>query len=94
MAYTGVVGDQRGLPPAAPELTTNGNLCKAWRIELDGVRRLCKGSRDDHGEFGGARAEFLASQVAEAMGIDAVRYGRSGCLLRLRGVGRKGWTSS
>lgn len=75
VAYTGVASDQRGLPPTTPELTTNGNLRKAWRIEFDGVRRLCKGSSDDHGEFGGARAEFLASQVAEAMGIDAVRYG-------------------
>lgn len=36
VAYTGVVSDQRGLTPATPELTTNGNLCKAWRIEEDG----------------------------------------------------------
>lgn len=75
VAYTGVVSDQRGLTPATPELTTNGNLRKAWRIEEDGVRRLYKGSTDDRGEFGEARAEFLASQIAEAMGLNAVRYG-------------------
>lgn len=75
VAYTGVVSDQRGLTPSTPELTTNGNLRKAWRIEADGTRRLYKGSSDDRGEFGEARAEFLASQVAEAMGLDAVRYG-------------------
>lgn len=74
VAYTGVVSDQRGLTPATPELTTNGNLRKAWRIEDDGARRLYKGSSNE-GEFGEARAEFLASQVAEAMGLDAVRYG-------------------
>lgn len=75
VAYTGVVSDQRGLTPATPELTTNGNLRKAWRIEEDGVRRLYKGSSDDHGEYGEARAEFLASQIAEAMGLNAVHYG-------------------
>lgn len=77
VAYTGVVSDQRGLAPATPELTTNGNLRKAWRIESDGTRRLCKGSTDARSEYGEARAEFLASQVAEAMGLDAVRYGLS-----------------
>lgn len=77
VAYTGVVRDQRGLTPSTPELTTNGNLHKAWRIEADGVRRLCKGSTDDHGEYGEARVEFLASQIAEAMGLNAVRYGLS-----------------
>ncbi|MEC4295129.1 hypothetical protein [Adlercreutzia shanghongiae] len=75
VAYTGVVSDQRGLTPATPELTTNGNLRKAWRIEADGVRRLYKGNSDDRDEFGEARAEFLASQVADAMGLNSVRYG-------------------
>lgn len=75
VAYTGVVSDQRGLTPSTPELTTNGNLRKAWRIEADGTRCLYKGSSDDRGEFGEARAEFLASQVASAMGLDAVAYG-------------------
>ena len=39
------------------------------------MRRLYKGSSDDHGEYGEARAEFLASQIAEAMGLNAVHYG-------------------
>ena len=77
VAYTGVVSDQRGLTPATPELTTNGNLRKAWRIESDGTRRLYKGSTDARAEYGEARVEFLASQVAEAMGLDSVRYGLS-----------------
>ncbi|MBC2889177.1 XRE family transcriptional regulator [Gordonibacter massiliensis (ex Traore et al. 2017)] len=77
VAYTGVVSDQRGLTPATPELTTNGALCKAWRIESDGTRRLYKGSTDARAEYGEARVEFLASQVAEAMGLHSVRYGLS-----------------
>lgn len=75
VAYTGVVSNQHGLTPATPELTTNGNLRKAWRIERNGVRRLYKGSSSEHKEFGEARAEFLASQIAEAMGLNAVHYG-------------------
>lgn len=77
VAYTGVVSDQRGLTPTSPELTTNGALRKAWRIEENGARRLYKGSTDDHGEYGEARVEFLASQIAEAMGLNAVHYGLS-----------------
>lgn len=75
VAYTGVTSDMHGLTPATPELTTNGNLRKAWRIEPDGTRRLYKGSSDVRSEYGEARAEFLASQVAEAMGLHAVHYG-------------------
>lgn len=74
VAYTGVMSDFHGMTPATPELTTNGNLRKAWRIEEDGTRRLYKGSSDVRAEYGEARAEFLASQVAEAMELDAVRY--------------------
>ncbi|WP_080797210.1 HipA domain-containing protein [Arabiibacter massiliensis] len=74
VAYTGVVSNLQGLTPSTPELTTNGNLRKAWRIEADGTRRLYKGSTDEGNGVGEARVEFLASQVAQAMGLDAVRY--------------------
>lgn len=77
VAYTGVVSNLHGMTPETPELTTNGNLRKAWRIGADGTRVLYKGSSDDNAEYGEARAEFLASQVAEAMGLNAVRYGLS-----------------
>ena len=75
VAYTGVVSNQHGLTPSTPELTTNGNLRKAWRIEDDGMRCLYKGSTNEHEEFGEARAEFLASQIASAMGLRSVHYG-------------------
>ena len=78
VAYTGAVSNQAGLTPSTPELTTNGNLRKAWRIEPDGTRRLYKGSstssQNKPGYVGEARAEFLASQIAQAMGLNAVRY--------------------
>ena len=75
VAYTGIVSNQQGLTPSTPELTTNGNLRKAWRIEDNGTRCLYKGSTDEHEEFGEARAEFLASQVASAMNLQSVHYG-------------------
>lgn len=77
VAYTGIESDLRGLTPASPELTTNGTLRKAWRIEDDSTRVLYKGSSDPAPEYGEARVEFLASQVARAMGLNAVGYGLS-----------------
>lgn len=76
VAYTGVTSNLQGFIPSTPELTTNGNLRKAWRIMDDGTRCLFKGSSEP-GEYGEARVEFLASQVAQAMGLNAVRYGLS-----------------
>ena len=74
VAYTGI-GQSDAAFTTSPELTTNGMLPKAWRfIEGDGIY-LYKG-----GTFGAANtgnepySEFYASQVAQAMGLDAVAY--------------------
>ena len=74
VAYTGI-GQSDAAFTTSPELTTNGMLPKAWRfIEGDGIY-LYKG-----GTFGAANtgnepySEFYASQVAQAMGLHAVRY--------------------
>ena len=74
VAYTGI-GQSDAAFTTAPELTTNGMLPKAWRfIEGEGIY-LYKG-----GTFGAANtgnepySEFYASQVAQAMGLDAVAY--------------------
>ena len=74
VAYTGI-GQSDAAFTTSPELTTNGMLPKAWRfIEGDGIY-LYKG-----GTFGAANtgnepySEFYASQVAQAMGLDAVEY--------------------
>ena len=72
--YTGI-GQSDAAFTTSPELTTNGMLPKAWRfIEGEGIY-LYKG-----GTFGAANtgnepySEFYASQVAQAMGLDAVAY--------------------
>ena len=74
VAYTGI-GQSDAAFTTSPELTTNGMLPKAWRfIEGAGIY-LYKG-----GTFGAANtgnepySEFYASQVAQAMGLDAVAY--------------------
>lgn len=74
VAYTGI-GQSDVTFTISPELTTNGMLPKAWCfIEGKGVY-LYKG-----GTFGAANAgnepysEFYASQVAQAMGLNAVSY--------------------
>lgn len=74
VAYTGI-GQSDAAFTTSPELTTNGMLPKAWRfIEGEGIY-LYKG-----GTFGAANTgnepycEFYASQVAQAMGLDAVSY--------------------
>lgn len=74
VAYTGI-GQSDADFTTSPELTTNGMLPKAWRfIEGEGIY-LYKG-----GTFGAANtgnepySEFYASQVAQAMGLDAVTY--------------------
>ena len=74
VAYTGI-GQSDAAFTTSPELTTNGMLPKAWRfIEGEGIY-LYKG-----GTFGAANtgnepySEFYASQVAQAMGLDAVTY--------------------
>lgn len=74
VAYTGA-GQTTEAFSTSPELTTAGMLPKAWRlIENDGIY-LYKG-----GSFGAANtgkepySEYYACQVAQQMGLDAVKY--------------------
>lgn len=74
VAYTGI-GQSDAAFTTSPELTTNGMLPKAWRfIPGDGIY-LYKG-----GTFGAANtgnepySEYYASQIAQAMGLNAVSY--------------------
>ena len=74
IAYTGAANTSTHFT-SSPELTTNGNLPKGWRILSDGKRYLFKG-----GSTGAANAgmepysEFYAYQIAKAMGINAIPY--------------------
>ncbi len=75
VAYTGVTQSDAAFT-TSPELTTNGMLPKAWRfIENEGIC-LYKGGTSGFANTGKEPySEFYASQVAEAMGLNAVRYG-------------------
>ena len=75
-AYTGVVSEGAfgsGLPS---ELTASGSFPKAWRI-VDGKRTLFKAGGISPAAEKAIEpySELLASQVARAMGLDAVKYG-------------------
>jgi len=74
VAYTGVTQSDAAFS-TSPELTTNGMLPKAWRfIENEGIF-LYKGGTSGFANTGKEPyCEFYASQVAMAMGCDAVHY--------------------
>lgn len=74
VAYTGISQSDAAFT-TSPELTTNGMLPKAWRFVPNEGIYLYKG-----GTFGAANAgnepysEYYASQIAQAMGLNAVTY--------------------
>lgn len=74
VAYTGI-GQSDAAFTTSPELTTNGMLPKAWRfIEGKGIY-LYKGGTSGAANAGNEPySEFYASQVAQAMGLNAVPY--------------------
>ena len=74
VAYTGV-GSSNKVFTTSPELTTNGMLPKAWRfVENDGIY-LYKGGTDGAANSGKEPySEYYASQIAAAMGLNAVKY--------------------
>lgn len=62
---------------SSPELTTNGMLPKCWRRE-QGVISLYKGGTDGASNTGfEPYSEFYAAQIAEALGVNAIKYGLS-----------------
>jgi hypothetical protein len=73
VAYTGVTRSDAAFS-TSPELTTDGMLPKGWRfIDGEGIF-LYKGGTSGFANSGKEPyCEFYASQVAEAMNIDAVR---------------------
>lgn len=74
IAYTGVVNASTHFT-SSPELTTNGNLPKGWRVLSDGKRYLFKGGSNGAVNTGmEPYSEFYAYQIANAMGLNAVPY--------------------
>lgn len=74
VAYTGAGGSDQAFS-TSPELTTGGMLPKAWRfMENDGIY-LYKGGTSGASNTGREPyCEYYASQIAEAMGLNAVHY--------------------
>ena len=74
VAYTGTGSSNKAFT-TSPELTTNGMLPKAWRfVENDGIY-LYKGGTDGAANSGKEPySEYYASQIAVAMGLNAVEY--------------------
>jgi len=74
VAYTGITQSDAAFS-TSPELTTDGMLPKAWRfIDSEGIF-LYKGGTSGFANSGKEPySEYYASQIAEAMNLDAVRY--------------------
>lgn len=74
VAYTGHNEDSVSPHGLTPELTTDGTLHKAWRIDDTGSRVLYKGASSgwDPGE---PLCELIASHIARTANLNSVRYG-------------------
>jgi len=82
IAFTGYGSSVRSSLASSPEFTTNGMLPKCWR-RVSGRIFLYKGGTAGASNAGHEPySEFYASQVARAMGIDAVFYN----LARWKGI--------
>lgn len=74
VAYTGN-GASHDVLTTSPEFTTDGTLRKAWRyIEGDGIYLYKGGSEGGVNTGNEPYSEYYACQIAERMGINAVRY--------------------
>ena len=74
IAYTGI-DEGRHIMGTSPELTTDGSLPKAWRVDADGNRVLYKGGTSGASNTGREPySEYLASAVAAQMGLNCVQY--------------------
>ena len=75
IAFTGFGSSIRSSLMSSPEFTTNGMLPKCWR-RIAGKIVLYKGGTSGASNAGNEPySEFYASQVAQAMGINAISYG-------------------
>lgn len=77
VAFTGYGSSIRTSLASCPEFTTNGMLPKCWR-RIDGKIKLYKGGTTGGYNTGNEPySEFYAAQVAEVLGLKAVKYGLS-----------------
>ncbi len=74
VAFTGYGSSVRSSLASCPEFTTNGNLQKCWR-RIDGKVYLYKGATSGASNTGyEPYSEYYASEIAMAMGVNAIPY--------------------
>lgn len=77
IAFTGYGSFLKSSLRSSPEFTTNGMLAKCWR-RVDGKIVLYKSGTEGFANSGNEPyCEYYAYQVAEAMSVNAMRYGLS-----------------
>lgn len=77
IAFTGYGSSVRTSLMSSPEFTTNGMLPKCWR-RVNGKVLLYKGATSGFSNTGNEPySEFYASQIAEVLGINAIKYNLS-----------------
>ncbi|HZK61064.1 MAG TPA: XRE family transcriptional regulator [Anaerovoracaceae bacterium] len=77
IAFTGYGSVNRTTFRSSPEFTTNGMLAKCWR-RVGGKIMLYKSGTEGFANSGKEPySEFYAYQIAEAMGLNAVKYNLS-----------------
>ena len=77
IAFTGYGSSIRSSLASSPEFTTNGMLPKCWR-RINGKIYLFKGGTSGASNTGmEPYSEYYATQVAKAMGINAISYNLS-----------------
>ena len=77
IAFTGYGSSVRSSFRSSPEFTTNGMLAKCWKRESGKILLYKSGTEGFANSGNEPYAEFYASQVAVAMGLDAISYNLS-----------------
>ena len=77
IAFTGFGSSIRSSLASCPEFTTNGMLPKCWRREKGKIMLYKGGTKGASNTGNEPFSEFYASQIAEKMEINAVKYGLS-----------------
>lgn len=73
-AYTGCTSTRKGRPGLSSEWTTGGRFPKAWR-RIDGGLYLYKAGTERYANPGmEPHSEYMAAQVADALGLPHVPY--------------------
>ena len=77
VAFTGIGPDVQYGWTSSPEFTTNGMLAKCWRRKKEGVILYKSGTNGAANAGFEPYSEYYAAQIADALGLNHVKYGLS-----------------